>query len=217
MCVWVRLKTLLLFLTSPLRRTCTSTQDAIENQLLQLVDGKLSPCLRNVLNSLASFDMTAQNVFMLAGRCVDAWLSTFILFSRAVSPMNRPTVDDAEAMWRGVTLLAREMSELSSTTVEPDELLPRSFIDAFVQVCVLVPELSNVDGASHVCIADPGALAAKAKQRANAVRSAKHNTMNFTRVVNKLIELHKSMLSDSRRDPQLCFQVRYWVGGSGWW
>ncbi len=181
------------------------------------MEGKLSPCLHNVLKSLASLDMTAQNVFMLAGRCVDAWLSTFILFSRAVSPKNRPTVDDAEAVWRGVTLLAGEISELSSTTVTPDELLPRSFIDAFVQVCVLAPEQPNVDSVSLVCIADPGALAAKAKQRANAVRSAKQNTMNFTGVVNKLIELHKSMLSDARRDPQLCFQVRYGVGGSGWW
>ncbi len=183
----------------------------------------LGPCLRSVLSSFASLGdaMTVQDVFMLAGRCVDAWLDTFTLFSRAVAPKNRPTVDDAEAVWRGVTLLAGEVSKLSGTTVGPGDLLPRHLIDAFIQMCVSAPKEADVEDASLAGITNPAALAAArakaevSRRRADAVLVAKGTALKFNSVVRKLEDLYKSMLSDARRNVQLCTQVRERAGGRG--
>jgi hypothetical protein len=131
-----------------------------------------------------------QDVFLLAGRCVDAWLDTYTLFSRAIAPKNRPTVEDAEAVWRGVTLLAGEVSKLSGAAVGPNDLLPRHLIDAFIELCVSSPmdtgggkgALGGISG-----ITDPAALAAAqakaelARRVADAVLVAKSAALKFNR------------------------------------
>ncbi len=132
-----------------------------------------------------------QDLFLLAGRCVDAWLDTFVLFSRAIAPKNRPTVEDAEAVWRGMTLLAGEISRLSSSVVCTGDLLPRHLIDAFIELCVSSPKDTNgsdEDGhGGESGTTDPEALAAArakaevARRLADAVQVARGAALKFNR------------------------------------
>ncbi len=131
-----------------------------------------------------------QDLFLVAGRCVDAWLDTYVLFSRAIAPKNRPTVEDAEAVWRGVTLLAGEISKMSSTVVCTGDLLPRHLIDAFIELCVSSPKETNgCSEDAHGGDTDPATLAAVraraevARRLADAVQVANGAALKFNRYV----------------------------------